>query len=93
MNVLQLFVEVFLQELHERRDFCAGALPVFDGKRIERQDSNPEFGRTLYNLSNGIDPRAMPCYARHPALACPAPVSVHDDRDMGRQSASIDLQK
>src|SRR5205809_457460 len=30
MNVSELLVQVFLQELHQRRNFAAGTLPVFD---------------------------------------------------------------
>src|SRR6266516_3697059 len=30
MNVFELLVQVFLQELHQRRNFAAGTLPVFD---------------------------------------------------------------
>ena len=91
MDVLQLLVQVFLQELHQSSHFSVRSFPVFHRERIQRQHRNAEFGGAFYNLAHRVDSGPMAGNARQAALAGPAAVAIHDDCDMGGQSVAVDL--
>ena len=79
--------------MHQRGHFAARAFPVFNREGIKRQNRNAKLGRTLHHLSHGVDTGTMPSDARQAPLSGPAAIAVHDDRDVGRQSGSVDLMK
>jgi len=91
VNVLQLFVEVFLQELHQRRDFCAGTLPVFDGKRIERQRFDFQTSAGLDGNACRLRPRTVPSDPWQVPLLRPPAVAVHNHGHMPREPPEIEL--
>ena len=68
-------------------DLGGRALPVLLREREQREVSTPASTRALDDLAHGLHARAVAERARHVALARPAAVAVHDDRDVARHRA------
>ncbi len=87
---VELAAQVVLEQAHERRDLALGPLPVLDREGVEGQHLEAEAGRGLDGVAHGLDAGAV---ALDPVLAAqlgPAPVAVHDDRDVARQAREVD---
>jgi hypothetical protein len=67
------------QVLHQRIHFVLGAVPVLDGKGVERQVFDARLARGAHDGADGLDAVAMPLHARQAALFGPASVAIHDD--------------
>ena len=90
-SVLKLEAQIALEQRHQRVDFGARPLPVLDRERVERQHADAQPRRRFDDVAHRIDAGTMALDARQVALRRPAPVAVHDDRDVGGKLIEIDL--
>src|SRR6266849_956763 len=85
--------EVAAQEAHQKIDFRFWTLfPVLLGEGVERQGGNSDTGRGFDRRTHGGYAGAMSRDARHVPAPGPAPVSVHNDGDMLRNTRRIEPQ-
>ena len=87
---VELAAQVVLQQPHERRDLALRALPVLDREGVEREHLEPEACRGLDRVAHRLDPGAVALDAVLLAQLRPAPVAVHDDRDVAREPLPVD---
>jgi len=83
-ETLFFLVEHEVEQLHEGRDLILGALPVFRGKGIQREEGDTEFGRGFYGVPHGPHGRTVAFYAGKAPRLRPSPISIHDNSHMGR---------
>src|SRR5207244_3709643 len=80
-----LFDHVLFEQIHQKVELAAGALPVFAAEAIQLELADPQ-PRTLFdNEPNALNAASMPFGAREPAAFGPAAVAVHDDGNVLRQ--------
>jgi hypothetical protein len=70
------------QETKQRVNFFDGALPVFSGKRVHGEASDPYFAARLCDGSQGGGTVLMSSKPWQPALLSPTAITVHNDRDV-----------
>ncbi len=78
-------------EIHEALDLVAGALPVLEGERIEREDFDADRRGFLDDGADGGGAVAVPEDSREAALLSPAAVAVHDDGDVPGDALGVDI--
>ena len=86
-------VEILGKEAHEEIDLIMRPLPVFRGKRIDRQNFQLQIDRCIQNIMQRIHTRAMTDRAQEALPLRPASVAVHDDGNMARQARALDIDR
>ena len=85
-------LQIAAQQAHQEVDFTLRPfLPVFFRKGVERERMNADARRRLHCRAHGRDSGAMSGHARHVTPLRPAPVAVHDDRDVSWEPLWIKL--
>ena len=85
-------LQVASQQAHEEVHLAGRALfPILRGKGIEGERRQVDAGGGFYRRADGRHPGAVSGDARQVALPCPAPVAVHDNRDVSRKPFGIEL--
>ena len=74
------------EQLHQQADLFRRAAPVLGTEGEQRQVFDAALETGAHHLAHRLDTPVMPGDARHKALLRPAPVAVHDDRDMARHA-------
>ena len=74
------------EDTHQTEDFLGRALPVLGREGVKRQPVHAQIGRGADDLLDALGPATMPDQAGPAPLGRPAPVAVHDDRDMAGAS-------
>src|SRR5439155_20702317 len=77
-----------LEEAEQAHDLVVGPGPVLAAERVQGQDLDPAPNGMPQEAPDRLDAGRMALQLRYPALAGPAPVAVHDDRDVARQLGS-----
>src|SRR5512139_832872 len=70
------------EQFHQQADFFLRAPPVFGTEREYREMGHPTLGAGADHSAQRLNPLAMPRHTRHQPVFCPAPIAVHDDRDV-----------
>src|SRR5579864_2230531 len=84
-------LQIAAQQPHEEADFARRTLlPVLFGKCVERERGNTNSRRCLHRRTYSRYPGAVSSDARQVAPFGPAPVAVHDDRDVFWKPSSIE---
>ena len=73
-----------LVEVHEEAHLVERAAPVLGRERVHRQPRQADVERAVDGVEQGFLARGVPVGALEPALLGPAPVAVHDHRDVRR---------
>ena len=74
--------QVHPQQCHEARHFLAGPLPVLRREGEKTQVPDAFAYRFLENIFHGLHPSLVSLDSRPASLRRPAPVPVHNDRDV-----------
>src|SRR6266511_2502948 len=74
-----------LQQGEQAAHLLVRASPVLPAERVQGQVGDAAPDRVTEYVADGFDARGVALELRQAALPCPAPVAVHDDRDMGRK--------
>ena len=82
VEAIGLILESVQQQAHQEGHFLLRTLPVLGRKRIQCQELNPELTTGLNGVADRLHPFAVPCNPRKAAAFRPAPVAVHDDRNV-----------
>jgi len=69
-------------QLHEQTHLGRIALPVFGGKAEDRQNVHAGRDGAAHGSAQRTYPAPVAFRGRNPAILSPAPVPVHDDRDV-----------
>src|SRR5207237_10072781 len=90
---LRLAANGLLQQRHQRTDLFLVARPVLRREAIEREVLDAALARRAERPADRVHARAMPGDRRKMPPPRPAPIAVHDDRQMpgygSRQTARI----
>ena len=87
----ELVLKAREQEAHERGHLVGGAVPVFGGKGVERQEAHTEVGGGRCDFAHGFHAFLVAHAAVLSTCLCPASVAVHDDGHVGGDAFRIDL--
>ena len=79
-------VQIAGKKPHQCTHLRLGARPVLGGKRIERQVFHPELFRRNADILHVFRPRPVPGVAGQSPFLRPSSVSVHNDRNMLRNT-------
>ena len=71
-----------IEQHHEILNLIPRPIPIFPGKRIERQRLHAKSARRFDNPAHRVRPGLMAEDARHAARGGPAAVAIHDDGDV-----------
>ena len=88
-----LFHEVPLEQLQEKIEFLGRAFPVFAGKAIKRDLLDAQPVALFRHPADAGGALAMSFDARQAPLPGPAPVAIHDDGDVPRQTIGRNVRK
>src|SRR5690606_29146766 len=80
-------------EAHEEPDLVGRALPVLRGERVRRDVLDADLDRARDDVEQRRLARLVARRARQPARVGPAPVAVHDDRDVVRHELRRDRRR
>ena len=86
----QFLLQVEAQEAPQGFHFMPRTLPVFNREGVQGEDLDSQPGTRFHGGADGADAGFVARYPRQAPPAGPAPVSVHDDRDVCRQAGGID---
>src|SRR5262245_1344873 len=86
MQVARLAIDELAENAHEAIDVARRARPILGREGVKRQVAHPLLGALAHNPPDVLGAGAMPGQARQPALLGPAPIAIHDDRDMARNA-------
>src|SRR5439155_4943331 len=89
----ELKTQIPLEKRHQRVDLRSRALPVLDGKRVERQHVDPQARGGLDDVAHRIDAGAVAFDARQMPLRGPPAVAVHDDCDVRGELLEVHLPR
>jgi hypothetical protein len=78
--------QIATQQPHERVDLSPRPLPVLRRERVQRQPLHADLASRLHDLPNGLLALAVTADTSQSAPRSPAPVAIHDDGDVSRQS-------
>ena len=86
-----LLLQVLPQQAHEEASLRFWpALPVFHGERVQRKRWQTDARAGFHHLAHGGDAGAVPGDARQMPAPRPAPVAIHDDGNVPRQTLRIE---
>ena len=74
-----------LEQAEQAGDLLVGARPVLAAERVQGQDRDTASDRVAQEPADGLDAGRVAVELGQVVLACPAPVAVHDDRDVAGQ--------
>ena len=77
-------------EVHDEPDLGRRPSPVLGRERVDGQPAHTEFQCALDRVEQRMLTCPVPVVAWQAALSSPAPVAVHDDRDVIRDAFGID---
>src|SRR5512143_1608734 len=72
------------QQTHQKRDLFLGTLPVLRREGVQRQIADTQLPACADDVTDRLNPLGMPADPGSAAASGPAPVPIHDDRDMSR---------
>ena len=82
LHVLQDFLHVPTQQLHNAAHFFLAALPVLGGESIDRQILDAQGAAVIGDLAEGLTAGSVTGGAGQAAILGPAAIAVHDDGNM-----------
>ena len=91
MNDRQFLLEIFAKQAHQEIHFRLGPAPVLHGKSVQRQRGKMQARAGFDGLAGGAHAGAVPGDAWQMALLRPAPVAIHDDGHVARQTLDLEL--
>ena len=91
MQAIELGEHGLSEEVHEPVHFVLRTLPVFRGERIDGEVIHAHIVRAADSLAHRIDARFVAVQTVHSALFGPTPVPVHDNGNMARYAALVEL--
>ncbi len=80
----RLFLQKTLEQVHEREDFGFRALPVLGRESVEGEILDPQIAAAFDAGADGVGAFFVAFDPRETAFLRPAPVPIHDDRDVTR---------
>ncbi len=83
MEFAQILLDETLEQAEQERDLGRRAAPVLGGEAVERQDPDAEIAGIADRGAQRLEAAAMPLLPGQATHLRPAPIAVHDDRDMG----------
>src|SRR5437868_14230464 len=86
VEVARLTIDEIAEDAHQSVDLARGARPIFGGERVDRQITNALIGTLARDPADILGAGAVSGQAWQAAPLGPAPVAIHDDRDMARDS-------
>src|SRR5262245_16926149 len=89
MQVACLAVDELAKYAHQTIDLTRGTRPILGRKGIQRQVAHPLLGALAHDPTDVLGAGTMPCQARQPTSLSPAPIAIHDDRDMARNARTV----
>src|SRR5262245_29432571 len=90
-HLAELAREVLAQELHQAVDLARRPVPVLAREGEQREVLDAELAARLDDGAHRVLADPVPVETRQSALLRPAPVAVHDDRHVGRESIVVEL--
>ena len=88
-----LVADRHLEQAEEHLDLLGRAGPVLAAEREQRQGADPAADGVADDRADGLDAGRMALGLVLAGLAGPAPVAVHDDRDVTRQVRVEDVER
>ena len=85
VQLAQLALQVQRQKPHDARHFILRAIPILGGEGVQREILDARLGCGANDGPRGINPAPMAFYPRQSIGFGPAPVAIHDHRNMRRQ--------
>ena len=85
VQVFRLGLEIVDEIFHQRVHLVFRPIPILRGKRVEREILDAEFARRADDFARRIRAAPVALDARQVARLRPAPVAVHDHRDVARE--------
>ena len=84
-------LQVFAQQAHQKIHFRLRPPPVFQRKSVQRQARAIQPRASFDDHARGFHARSMPGNPRQMATLRPAPVAVHDCRDVNGKPVGVQL--
>jgi len=84
-------VKDLLDECHESSHLILGPSPVLGGEGVEGEEGNGELAAAFHGVANALSAGAVALEPRKAMLAGPAPVAVHDDRNVAGEPRAVKL--
>ncbi len=81
-QIFSFGIEIIAQKRHQRRDFRLRPTPIVGGERVARQRRDTLIWRGANDASQRFDACLVSFQTRQSPLRRPAPIAVHDDRDV-----------
>ena len=88
MQFCEILADKKPEKSHQVADFGRGPLPVFRGKREDREALDAHFARGANGLAQRFDAAAVSLDTGQSARRRPATISIHDDGDMTRHAGN-----
>src|SRR5262249_8618527 len=89
VQVARLAVDELAQDAHKAIDLARGTRPIFGREGVECQIAHPLLAALAHDPADVLGAGAMPGQTRQPAPLGPAPITIHDDRDMAWDARAI----
>jgi hypothetical protein len=84
-----LLLERAQEQLHQDGHFLGGTAPVLAREGEQREELHAQLGAPAHGRAHGLDTAAVTGDTRQQALLRPAPVAIHDDRDVAGHIAHV----
>ena len=77
------------EQLHQKGYFIGRTPPVLAAEGKQRQIFHAQLAAGLDHFAHRFHPALVPHDARHETLLRPAPIAIHDDGDVTRDSSNV----